>query len=138
MADLNTHKEFARQLYVAMRRAVADEHWPIVVDAGFYAVYHTMEALNAVGCRDSYNFADAVDILERVLVPRVLSQAFLKDYEYLFYFRRGVLYGPHFPTQVQLDEYVVTSERAYAYILSVVNQQMAHGADAGKRGQTYA
>lgn len=136
MADLSTHKEFARQLNVAMRRAIADGHWPIVVDAGFYAVYHTMEALNAVGCRDSYNFADAIDILERVLVPRVVSQSFMQDYEYLFYFRRGALYGPHFLSQVQLDEYVATSERAYGYILSVANQQAVAGTEIS--GLTYS
>lgn len=125
MADLNTHLEFAKQQNTAMSRAIADRHWPIVVDAGFYAVYHVMEALNAIDCRDSYNFADAFDILEQILVPRVLSQTFMQDYQYLFYFRRGALYGPHFPTQAELNEYVLTSERAYANVLSLVNQQMA-------------
>ena len=120
MADLSVHREFAAQLNSAMRRAIAEGHWPIVVDAGFYAVYHAMAALNATACRDSYSFADAFDILEHVLVPSALNQAFLSDYRYLFYFRRGVLYGAHFPTKPQLEEYVMTSERAYGYLLSVL------------------
>lgn len=125
MGDLNTHRVLARQLLGAMRRARADGQWPITVDAGFYAVFHTMEALNAVDCRDSYTFADAVDILERVLAPQYLGTAFVRDYEYLFYFRRGAIYGPHVPSRGQLDNYVRTCERAYAHALSVLNQQAA-------------
>lgn len=139
MADMNTHRKLAQQLSLAMHRAIVDGHWPITVDAGFYAVFHTMEALNAEKCRDSYTFADAIDILERVLAPTLLSEAFVKDYEYLFYFRRGALYGTHFPTEDQITEYVAICERAYAYIFSILSQQLLPGSAAvDSKGKTYA
>ena len=131
MADLETHHELSRQLLTEMRRAQEDGHWPVVVDAGFYAVFHAMEALNAVECRDAYSFADAVDILERMLAPRYLGEAFVKDYEYLFYFRRGALYGAHFPSAEQLARYVEVSERAYAHVATVLDGQLAHTEKGG-------
>lgn len=133
MADLETHRDLAQQLFTEMRRAREDGQWPVVVDAGFYAVFHGMEALNAVECRDSYTFADAVDILERMLAPRYLGEAFVKDYEYLFYFRRGALYGAHFPSAEQLACYVAVSERAYAHVTNVLEGQLAHAAKGGAR-----
>jgi hypothetical protein len=123
MADLATHRALAGQLAEAMRQASAQGHWPVVVDAGFYAVFHAMEALNALDCRDAYTFADAVDILERSLAPRLLGEAFVRDYEFLFYFRRGALYGAHFPTTAQLSRFVAVSERAYAHATAVLDAQ---------------
>jgi hypothetical protein len=131
VADLETHHNLARQLLSEMRRAHADGDWPVAVDAGFYAVFHGMEALNAVECRDSYTFADAVDILERMLAPRYLGESFVKDYEYLFYFRRGALYGAHFPSAAQLARYVAVSERAYAHVTSVLEAQVGQAVTKG-------
>jgi hypothetical protein len=133
MADLDTHQNLARQLCTEMRRAQDDGHWPVVVDAGFYAVFHGMEALNALECRDSYSFADAVDILERMLAPHYLGEAFVKDYEYLFYFRRGALYGAHFPSPEQLARYVAVAERAYAHVTTVLEGQLTNAAKGGAR-----
>jgi hypothetical protein len=124
MADVATHRQLAGQLWQDMERARAEQHWPVLVDAGFYAVFHTMEALNALDCRDAYSFADAVDILERALAPRLLGEAFVKDYEYLFYFRRGALYGAHFPSPTQLEEFVTVSARAYAHAAAVLETRL--------------
>ncbi len=97
-----------------------DGHWPVTIDAGFYAVFHMIEALNALECRDAYTFADALDILERILAPRYLGQEFLGNYEYLFYFRRGALYGAHFPSPVAVARYAELCERMYAHVSAIV------------------
>jgi hypothetical protein len=125
MAELEIHRTLAKQLHIAFKKAIKDGDWPIVVDAGFYFVFHEMEAFNAFECRDSYTFADAADILENVLCPRWLSEKFVHDYRYLFYFRRGALYGTHFPKKEQLDTFIKTSEEAYSYISSILDQQLA-------------
>jgi hypothetical protein len=122
MADVQTHTELSKRLLGAMREAHARAQWPVVVDAGFYTVFHGMEALNATECRDSYTFADAVDILERVLAPRFLGEAFVRDYEFLFYFRRGAIYGTHVPTGKQIARYIETAERAQRHVMAAVAQ----------------
>src|SRR5438128_1981781 len=106
MAVFESHADLSQTLHKDMERAHRDGEWPIVVDAGYYAVFHGMEAVNALECRDSYTFADAADILENVLVDRGLGKQFLEDYRYLFYFRRGALYGAHIPTAEQLSQFV--------------------------------
>ena len=72
--------------------------------------------MNALECRDSYTFADAADILENVLTERGLGKQFIDDYRYLFYFRRGALYGAHIPTSQQLAEFVERSSRGFRAI----------------------
>ncbi|MGH7659423.1 MAG: hypothetical protein ACRENA_00715, partial [Vulcanimicrobiaceae bacterium] len=79
---------------------------------GFYAVYHMMEAAHALDCRDTSTFADGFDLLERIFVPQGLSRDFVHEFDYLFFFRRGAIYGPHFPTEAQLRQYVATSKSA--------------------------
>jgi hypothetical protein len=123
MADVSTHRTLAEQLLVAGRKAQKDKHWPIAIDAGFYAVFHLIEALNAADCRDSYNFADADDLLQQLLA-RSLGQACLDDYRYLFYFRRGTLYGPHFPSEAQLKSYFRLCEDNYKHVLSVLEVRL--------------
>ncbi len=123
MADMTTHRELANQLYEAARSAHAAKQWPITIDAAFYSVFHLMEALNAVDCRDSYNFADADDILTNFLTDQ-LGERFARNYRYLFYFRRGVLYGPHFPTEPQVTEFMQMCEADYAHVLSVLEQRL--------------
>src|SRR5687767_2699301 len=95
MAVFKSHADLADTLYADMQEGYRSGEWPIVVDAGYYAVFHGMEAMNALECRDSYTFADAADILENVLTERGLGKQFIDDYRYLFYFRRGALYGAH-------------------------------------------
>ena len=116
MAILEDHLVLARALYDDMKRAHTKGEWPIAVDAGFYAVFHGMEAINALECRDTYSFADAADILETILVERGLGQQFASDYRYLFYFRRGALYGAHFPSEKQMNEYIGRADKSYGAI----------------------
>ena len=116
MAILADHLALARALHEDMKRANVKGDWPIAVDAGFYAVFHGMEAVNALECRDTYSFADAADILETILVERGLGQQFASDYRYLFYFRRGALYGAHFPSEQQIKEYVGRAEKSFSAI----------------------
>lgn len=116
MANKEAHSALAKELLAQMRRSQSSTEWAIAVDAGFYAVFHSLEALNATECRDSYSFADAADILENVLVGRVLDKSVLKDYRHLFYFRRGALYGCHVPNDAQLAEYCKTAERCFARV----------------------
>jgi len=115
MANYEDHLALARQLHEDMKRAVTKGEWPIAVDAGFYTVFHGMEALNALECRDTYSFADAADILETMLEPK-LGQQFVADYRYLFFFRRGALYGAHFPSGAQITEFVERANRSFATI----------------------
>lgn len=88
------------------------EHWPIAIDAGFYAVYHMLEAAHALDCRDTSTFADGFDLIDRIFVPQGLPRAFVEQFDFLFFFRRGAIYGPHVPTAVQLREYVVVAKSA--------------------------
>jgi hypothetical protein len=81
-----------------------------------------MEAMSALECRDSYTFADAANILENVLVQRGFGREFLDDYRYLFYFRRGALYGPHIPTSEQLTEFVERARRGFQRIRECLEQ----------------
>ncbi|MEA2934174.1 MAG: hypothetical protein QOD74_820 [Variibacter sp.] len=123
MAGLQAHLDLSRTLHDDMKRAKSDGEWPIVIDAGYYAVFHGMEALNALECRDSYTFADAADILENVLARRGLGDNFVDDYRYLFYFRRGALYGCHVPSGAQLAEFVRRAERSVAAIHNMLARQ---------------
>jgi len=128
MADVAIHHKLAKQLLAAARKAEADKHWPITIDAGFYAVFHLMEALNAVDCRDSYNFADADDILN-IFLTEQLGERFASNYRYLFYFRRGALYGHHFPSVEQVTSFLRMCEDDYSHVLSVLERrQSANGA----------
>jgi hypothetical protein len=121
MAIFALHADLSQTLYGDMERAYRDGEWPLVVDAGYYAVFHGMEAMNALECRDSYTFADAADILENVLIESGLGKRFLADYRYLFYFRRGALYGPHIPTAEQLSEFVQRARRGLACIRGCID-----------------
>ncbi len=123
MADTATHRQLAEGLLQAARRAETAKQWPITIDAAFYAVFHLMEALNAVDCRDSYNFADADDILSYFLSSE-LGQRLVQEYRYLFYFRRGVIYGPHFPSEAQVTRYLRMCENNYEHVLSVLDQRL--------------
>ncbi len=116
MATKEVHSVLAQDLLNQVRSSQNGAEWAIAVDAGFYAVFHSLEALNALDCRDSYSFADAADILENVLTDRVLGPSILTSYRHLFYFRRGTLYGSHVPTKDQMNEYCQTVERCYAQI----------------------
>jgi hypothetical protein len=113
MATYELHRELAETLHRDMQDALRSNEWPIAVDAGYYAVFHAMEAMNALECRDSYTFADAADILENVLTRRGLAGQFLDDYRYLFYFRRGALYGVHIPSPDQLSEFAKRANRGF-------------------------
>ena len=113
MATYALHLELADTLHRDMQDALRSNEWPIAVDAGYYAVFHAMEAMNALECRDSYTFADAADILENVLTKRGLGNQFLDDYRYLFYFRRGALYGAHIPSPRQLSEFAKRADRGF-------------------------
>ncbi len=116
MAVYSDHLALAKSLYVEMEKAMDSGDWALTVDAGFYTVFHGMEALNAIECRDTYSFADAADIIETILVERGLGSQFLSDYRYLFYFRRGALYGAHVPNKKQIAEYVARSKACVARI----------------------
>lgn len=124
MALLEEHFELATTLHGDMRQAHQVGEWPIVVDAGFYAVFHALEAMSALECRDSYSFADALDIIETVIAERAVAAHLVSDYRYLLYFRRGALYGAHFPTAEQLTDYVEKVERNFMAIQSYL---AAHG-----------
>lgn len=113
MATYELHRELAETLHRDMQDALRSNEWPIAVDAGYYAVFHAMEAMNALECRDSYTFADAADILENMLTRRGLAGQFLDDYRYLFYFRRGALYGAHIPSPDQLSEFAKRANRGF-------------------------
>lgn len=123
MAGFQAHLALSRALHEDMTQAKNDGEWPIVIDAGYYAVFHGMEALNALECRDSYTFADAADILENVLARRGLGDNFVDDYRYLFYFRRGALYGCHVPSGAQLAEFVRRADRSVAAINNTLARQ---------------
>jgi hypothetical protein len=120
MATYELHRELAQTLHRDMQDALRSNEWPIAVDAGYYAVFHAMEAvfhameaMNALERRDSYTFADAADILETVLTKRGLAGQFLDDYRYLFYFRRGAIYGAHIPSPHQLSEFAKRANRGF-------------------------
>lgn len=132
MAVFQAHFDLSRTLHKDMKQAKTDGEWPIVVDAGYYAVFHGMEALNALECRDAYTFADAADILENVLANRGLGDNFVDDYRYLFYFRRGALYGSHVPSELQLAEFIRRADRSIAAIDNVLTQQ-PHSSELLKR-----
>ncbi len=118
MAILKDHLALAETLHADMTGAHRRGEWPIVVDAGFYTVFHGMEAVNATECRDTYSFADAADVLETILVKNGFSEEFASDYRYLFYFRRGAIYGAHVPSDGQVGDYVRRVERCRAAIQS--------------------
>lgn len=122
MTVLKDHIELANALHADMKRALEKGEWAIVVDAGFYTVFHGMEAINALECRDTYSFADAADVLETILVERGLGNEFASDYRYLFYFRRGALYGAHVPSQEQLTEYVRRAEKSFGAVQAYLNK----------------
>jgi hypothetical protein len=126
MAILEDHLVLARALHEDMKRADVKGDWPIVIDAGFYAVFHGMEAINALECRDTYSFADAADILETILVERGLGQQFASDYRYLFYFRRGALYGAHFPSEQQMKEYIGRADKSFSAIQDYLRKADRH------------
>lgn len=122
MAVLADHLALAKTLYADFDAALASDEWAVAVDAGFYAVFHGMEAMNAMECRDTYSFADAADILETILVDKGLGSEFAADYRYLFYFRRGALYGAHMPTKTQMAEYARRSKACFARLQALLAQ----------------
>jgi hypothetical protein len=124
MAELKVHKELAAQLLAAAKRSDPVNEWPITIDAAFYAVFHLMEALNAAECRDSYTFGDADDLLTHFLTDE-LGESFAKRYRYGFYFRRGTIYGPHFPTRNQVTQFLKACEQDYAHVLAALNRREA-------------
>jgi hypothetical protein len=124
MAELKVHKELAAQLLAAAKKSDPAKEWPITVDAAFYAVFHLMEALNAADCRDSYTFGDADDLLTHFLTDE-LGAAFAKRYRYGFYFRRGTIYGAHFPTPAQVTRFLRSCQQDYAHVLAVLQQREA-------------
>lgn len=125
MALLSDHIGLANDLHADMKSAYEKGEWPIVVDAGFYTVFHGMEAANAVECRDTYSFADAADVLETILVERGFGEEFASDYRYLFYFRRGALYGAHEPSPEQMAEYVRRVDRSFGAVQSYLSKFVA-------------
>lgn len=133
MALLKDHIDLANALHADMKRAHDKGEWPIAVDAGFYTVFHGMEAVNALECRDTYSFADAADVLETILVERGFGEEFASDYRYLFYFRRGTLYGAHLPSQEQMTEYVRRAERSFGAIQSYLSKFQAQAPVVGKK-----
>lgn len=114
MGLLKDHLETAAQLEKAVAEYRDADDWPIQIDAGFYAVYHTMEAIHAIGCRDTNTFADGFDLLERIMVPEGFSTEFVHRFNYLFYFRRGAIYNAHVPSETQLAEYRRVAAEALA------------------------
>ena len=121
MANYKEHLKFAADLHSEMRSSLATDAWPVVVDAGYYAVFHGMEAMNATECRNSHSFADAGEILDSILV-RQLGSRFGDQYNHLFYFRRGAIYGSHVPTDAQLKRYVEIAEDAYRVVVAGVHE----------------
>jgi hypothetical protein len=136
MSVFALHADLSQTLYDDMERGLRDGEWPIVVDAGYYALFHGMEAMNALECRDSYTFADAADILENVLVERGLGKQFLDDYRYLFYFRRGALYSAHIPTAEQLSEFVQRARRGFQCIRECIDNNGRVEATVPKVGRS--
>ena len=124
MALLKDHMDLANVLHTDMNEAIKKDEWPIVVDAGFYAVFQGMEAANALECRDTYSFADAADVLETILVERGFGEEFASDYRFLIYFRRGTIYGAHTPSQAQLAEYVQRVERSFQRLLNYIDASL--------------
>lgn len=122
MAVLDDHIALSKTLYSDFETSHAASEWPIVVDAGYYAVFHGMEAMSALECRDSYSFADAADILETALRSQGLSERFVQDYRYLFYFRRGALYGAHVPTQSQMKEFERRAKSCFAALQVILDR----------------
>jgi len=118
MANVDTHKQLAASLLADMRKSDPKEEWPIIVDAGYYALFHSLEALSALECRDSYTFADAADILDNVLSGPILDRSIFTAYNYLFYFRRGAIYGWHTPTAQQIVRYTETVEKCVEHVQS--------------------
>lgn len=129
MAIYEDHLALARQLHEDMMQAAIKGEWPITIDAGFYAVFHGMEAVNALECRDTYSFADAADILETLLEP-TLGRQFVADYRYMFFFRRGALYGAHIPSGTQLTEFVDRANRGFATIQTYLRKVEHRAASA--------
>ena len=125
MAIYELHRQLAETLHSDMQDALRSNEWSIAVDAGYYAVFHAMEAMNALECRDSYTFADAADILENVLTRRGLGGQFLDDYRYLFYFRRGALYGAHIPSPAQLSEFARRANRGFKSVQRLLKKARA-------------
>lgn len=105
-----------------MHSGVSADEQIVAVDAGYYAVFHAMEGLNATECRNSHSFADAGEILDAVLARRFLGDSFVDDYNFLFYFRRGVIYGEHFPSPKQMERYREVAERAYRRAVLSANE----------------
>lgn len=122
MAVFDDHIALSRTLFSDFETSLAAGEWPIAVDAGYYAVFHGMEAMSALECRDSYSFADAADILETALRSQGLSEGFIQDYRYLFYFRRGALYGAHIPTQLQMKEFARRAKSCFASLQPILDR----------------
>ena len=112
MGLLKDHLEMSAALEKAVDQYREHEDWPIVVDAGFYTVYHMMEAIHALECRDTSTFTDGFDLLDRILIPQGITEEFARQFDFLFFFRRGTIYGPHFPSEAQLNQYVATAKDA--------------------------
>ena len=125
MGLLNDHLKMSAALEKAVDEYNDLEHWPIVIDAGFYTVYHMMEAAHALDCRDTSTFADGFDLLERIFVPQGLGRDFVEQFDYLFFFRRGTIYGPHVPTDAQLRNYVNVSKDALKKARAFYERQKA-------------
>lgn len=122
MAVFEDHIALSKTLYSDFETSLAAGEWPVAVDAGYYAVFHGMEAMSAIECRDSYSFADAADILETALRSQGLSEEFIRDYRYLFYFRRGALYGAHIPTQSQMTEFARRAKSCVIALQRIVDR----------------
>lgn len=118
MASFENHWNMAQSLLGDMRQADPEQAWPVVVDAGYYAMFHTIEAVNALECRDSFTFADFADVLDHVLTGRIVDPCLRDAYHYLFYFRRGTIYGCHTPTTGQVREYAQIVEDGIAHVRS--------------------
>lgn len=127
MANADTHRQLVNALMTDMRAANHKEEWPIIVDAGYYALFHSIEALNALECRDSYSFADFSDILENIVTVRLLDPSIVNVYNYLFYFRKGVIYGSHEPTMEQISEYAQIAEEAVTYVQTEIGAKGQRG-----------
>lgn len=122
MAHYQTHLALAANLLSDMRSGVSGPEQLSAVDAGYYAVFHAMEAINATECRNSHSFADAGEILDAILARRFLDESFVDDYNFLFYFRRGVIYGAHFPFPAQMERFREVVERAYGRAVLAANE----------------
>ena len=114
MGLLKDHLKMSADLEKAVEQYNDMEHWPVAIDAGFYTVYHMLEAVHALECRDTSTFADGFDLLDRILVPQGIAPEFREQFDFLFFFRRGTIYGPHFPSEAQLGQYVAVAKSALA------------------------